>query len=192
MNLNELKDRAYKIAKDHGWHDKELSDETYLMLIITEIAEAVNADRKGKHADVAQFKEWQENSLPLSEETRARRFKEDFEQYIKDSVEDELADVVIRSLDLAGMRGWDLREISYIVFDINETERLIGNLTFAEIAYGICGCIFEDDDSQEAVESILKVVIAYCLWLGIDIEWHIKQKMKYNELRAYKHGNKKY
>ena len=47
MNLNELKDRAYKIAKSHGWHDKELSDETYLMLIITEIAEAVQADRKG-------------------------------------------------------------------------------------------------------------------------------------------------
>ena len=46
MNLNELKDRAYKIAKEHGWHEQELSDETYLMLIITEIAEAVNADRK--------------------------------------------------------------------------------------------------------------------------------------------------
>ena len=48
MNLNELKNRAYKTAKAHGWHDKELSDETYLMLIITEIAEAVNADRAGK------------------------------------------------------------------------------------------------------------------------------------------------
>lgn len=39
MNLNDLKDRAYKIAKAHGWHDQELSDETYLMLIISEIAE---------------------------------------------------------------------------------------------------------------------------------------------------------
>lgn len=46
MNLNELRDCAYLTAKEHGWHDKELSDETYLMLIITEIAEAVQADRK--------------------------------------------------------------------------------------------------------------------------------------------------
>ena len=28
--------------------------------------------------------------------------------------------------------------------------------------------------------------------LGIDLEWHIEHKMKYNELRPYKHGGKKY
>lgn len=192
MNLNKLKDRAYQIACEHGWHEQELSDEHCLMLVITELSEAVNAYRKGKHADISKFKEWQGNSLPLSEETRARRFKEDFEQYIKESVEDELSDVIIRCLDFAGMRGWDLQEISDKVFDVSETGRLIGDLTFAEIAYGICGCIFEGDDSQEAVEGILKVVIAYYIWRGIDIEWYIEQKMKYNELREYKHGNKKY
>ena len=49
-DLNKLRDRAYSIAKAHGFHEKEYSDETYLMLIITEISEAVNADRKGEHA----------------------------------------------------------------------------------------------------------------------------------------------
>ena len=192
MNFNELKDRAYAIAKAHGWHEQELSDEHCLMLVITELSEAVNADRKGKHADVSKFKEWQGNSLPLSEETKTRRFKEDFEQYIKDSVEDELSDVIIRCLDFAGMRGWDLQHVLDNIPDTSKIEEHIGRFTFAEIAYGICGCIFEDDDSQEAVEGILRVVMIYCCWRGIDLEWHVEQKMKYNELREYKHGNKKY
>ena len=192
MNLNELKDRAYKIAREHGWHDEEHSDETYLMLIVTEIAEAVNADRKGKHADVAKFKEWQVHNLPLSEETRTRRFKEDFEQYIKDSVEDELADVVIRCLDFAVMLGFDLQHVMDNVHDTRSTEEYIGDLAFAEIAYGICGNIFLVEDSQKAVYGVLSTVIAYCLWRGIDLEWHIEQKMRYNELRDYKHGGKRY
>ena len=156
MNLNKLKDRAYQIACEHGWHEQELSDEHCLMLVITELSEAVNADRKGKHADISKFKEWQGNSLPLSEETRARRFKEDFEQYIKDSVEDELSDVIIRCLDFAGMRGWDLQEISDKVFDVSETERLIGDLTFAEIAYGICGCIFDRRIYRRSIYAVQK------------------------------------
>ena len=57
-DLNKLRDRAYLIAKSHGFHEKEESDETYLMLIITEIAEAVNADRKGKHADISNWHDW--------------------------------------------------------------------------------------------------------------------------------------
>ena len=45
---NELRDRAYQCACKHGFHDKEYSDKHWLMLIITEISEAVDADRKGK------------------------------------------------------------------------------------------------------------------------------------------------
>ena len=79
MNLNELRDEAYSIAKANGWHEEEHSDEHLLMLVITEIAEAVQADRKNLHADIAKFKEWQGSSLPLSEEARIRGFEEGFE-----------------------------------------------------------------------------------------------------------------
>lgn len=66
MNLNTLRDEAFKIACEHGFHDTELSNEHYLMLVITELSEAVEADRKDRHADIAKFKEWQGNSLSLS------------------------------------------------------------------------------------------------------------------------------
>lgn len=55
MDLNKLRDEAYQIAKEHGWHDKEYSDSHWLMLLITEIAEAVQAHRKGDYADDRSF-----------------------------------------------------------------------------------------------------------------------------------------
>ena len=185
MNLNELRDRAYKTAKAHGWHDKELSDETYLMLIISEIAEAVQADRKGIRPDIEGFKEFVE----AHDETAITYA---FKKYIKGCVEEELADVVIRCLDLAGLHGWDLPDVPEQIHDIKGTEKLIGDLTFAEIAFGICGNIFMIGNIRKVVEGVLWATTAYCYWRGIDIDWHVEQKMRYNELRPYRHGGKAY
>ena len=49
IDLNALRDRAYKTACEHGFHDEELSNEHCLMLVITELSEAIEADRKGKY-----------------------------------------------------------------------------------------------------------------------------------------------
>jgi hypothetical protein len=43
MDLNELRDRAYKTACDHGFHDEELSNEHCLCLVISELMEALEA-----------------------------------------------------------------------------------------------------------------------------------------------------
>lgn len=48
INLNKWRDRAYKTACEHGFHDKELSKEHRLCLVISELMEAVEADRKGR------------------------------------------------------------------------------------------------------------------------------------------------
>lgn len=189
MDLNKLAKEAYETAREHGWNDEEHSNEHGLMLILTEIAEAVNADRKNQYADVAKFKEWQGNSIPYSEETRTRRFNEDFEAFIKNTVEDELADVVIRCLDLAGLRGIDLThaldcmdELSTAAFD---------ECTFTETAYCMCSQVVTGN-TVTAVLSTIDFVFHYCKAKGIDIEWFIAQKMKYNKLRPYRHGDKKY
>ena len=50
--LNALKDRAYKTAVEHGFHEEEKSDAFYLGLVMSEAGEAINADRKGRHADI--------------------------------------------------------------------------------------------------------------------------------------------
>lgn len=189
MNLNKLRDEAYAIAKANGWHNEEHSDSHCLMLVITEIAEAVQADRKNLNADIAKFKEWQGNSLPLSEETRIRRFKEDFEAYIKNSVEDKLSDIVIRCLDLAGLRDFDLKEVIELLKDIESIEEGKGFIDFCYVLSGISTC---DDSTEEKIIGIIAVVLGYCGLTGIDLEFFIETKMKYNRLRSYRHGGKRY
>lgn len=192
MNFDELAQEAFETAKAHGWHDEEQPDETYLMLIMTEIAEAVQADRKDKHADVAKFKEYQTyygTFLP-SEEIRTIRFKEDFETYIKNSVEDELSDVVIRCLDLAGLRNI---EFDYAL-KLMESGMKKVNKAFPVFMYECCADISNGSLATLArrLNVIVAAIICYCKQQDIDIEFFIEQKMKYNRLREYKHGDKKY
>ena len=72
INLDKLRDETYQNAVEHGWHDEDLSDEHFLCLVISELMEAVQAERKGKRSDVVKFNEWQGNNIPFSEETRVR------------------------------------------------------------------------------------------------------------------------
>ena len=50
-DLNELRDKAYKCAVTHGWHEENLSDEHFLCLVISDLMEAVEADRSEKHTN---------------------------------------------------------------------------------------------------------------------------------------------
>lgn len=190
MNLNNLRDEAYSIAKANGWHEEEHSDEHLLMLVITEIAEAVQADRKDKHADIVKFKEWQGNSLPLSEETRIRRFKEDFEAYIKNSVEDELGDVIIRCLDLCCVKELD-------AYTVN-VEFPSGMDGFTDRMYFVCRQLTDriltaDSVTLEFVLSqTMSYIVEHCRRKDIDLYFFIRTKMNYNRLRGYHHGGKRY
>ena len=179
-----MRDKAYQCAVAHGWHEENLSDEHFLCLVISELMEAVEADRKGKHAKVAMFKEWQGNSVPLTEETRKRRFMEYFEAFIKGTVEEELADACIRLLDLAGLRGYDLDSFDYEGSDTED----YSDMTFTESMFRICVYV-TDNFYRDEPFILLNEIFAFCRDRNIDIFWHIKQKIKYNELRPYKHGD---
>lgn len=188
MDLNKLRDEAFETAKAHGWHDEELSDETYLMLIITEISEAVQADRKGRHADAGLFNADVE-TLGMADGYGRDVWKRGFEIYIKNTVEDELADTVIRILDLAGLTGCDLSYVKTLLdLGMNKVKE-----TFPEFMYRVCQSL---TDEIETLRSRLIYgiagIIGYCRQKDIDIEFFIGKKMKYNRQREYKHGNKKY
>ena len=179
MNLNESRDEAYSIAKANGWHEEEHSDEHWLMLIITEIAEAVQADRKNLHADVEAFKKYKE----------IIDFKENFERQIKNTVEDELSDVVIRCLDLAGLRKFDLEEVEALM---EMTESIKEGKGFIDLCYALSGISTCDDSTEQKVIGIIAVVLKYCEFTGIDLPFFIRTKMNYNRLRGYRHGGKRY
>ena len=178
MNLNELRDEAYSIAKANGWHEEEHSDEHWIMLVITEIAEAVQADRKNLHADVEAFKKY-EHTLD---------FKENFERQIKNTVEEELSDVVIRCLDFAGLRSFSL--CSVVTTD-HEFKDYWANMPFFKFAYDSC-CFLINDCAEDAVKTTISSVYRYCRHHSIDLDFFIRTKMNYNRLRGYHHGGRRY
>lgn len=180
INLNELRDRAYKTACEYGFHDKELSNEHLLCLVISELMEAVEADRKGKRADRESFKSSYEDEEPHDDVN----FKYCFEKYIKDTISDELSDAVIRLLDLAGLRNFNLNRFSPV--DVVSREK-----TFTENIYAIVKEIIDRKYSlEEQVNYVIAQVFALANILGVDLLWHINQKMRYNELRPMLNGKR--
>lgn len=63
MNLNELRDKTYKIACEHGFHDTELSNKHFLCQIILGIGWDANKMGKwfwqsNKDRDLVILKNW--------------------------------------------------------------------------------------------------------------------------------------
>lgn len=101
MTLNQLAAdiHAENVAKGFDVTDKPFAQTC--MLIVTEVAEAVEADRIGKYAaaDDAQFMLETCERIPIEGL---------FELRIKDTLEDELTDALMRTLDLMSARGIDI------------------------------------------------------------------------------------
>ncbi len=119
--INELAKQVHENAKSKGFFDSEKNIGEMLCLIHSEVSEALEADRKDRHtkSSIIGVNGWVSNA----------DFKPSFERNVKDTFEDELADVMIRVMDLAAFKG-------------------------------------------------------------IDLEAHIKAKMRYNAMREHKHGKK--
>ena len=183
--LEELQKKIYEIAKSHGWHEAKLSAEHYLCLIMTEMSEAVEADRKNRRAQIEMFK--RESVTQQAPDHIETHWKFCFEQFIKDTVEDEFADIIIRLLDMAqAIHGEKMSWVGYFPYGM----RFNPNKSFSESAWlfvtEVLNCGYMNIfDSVRYIEE-------WANHLGIDIEQHILWKMSYNEMRPYKHGGKKY
>lgn len=112
-------------------------------------------------------------------------------RYLKytDSVEFELADACIRLFDLAGLRGEDIKYIDSFCIP--------SKASFTEYMYALCSMITNPYKSDKGwlsqhISYCLGWIFSWCKVKNIDIMWYIEHKMKYNEFRPYKHGNKKY
>jgi len=123
--IAELSIEIHENARNKGFWDGEVNVGEKLMLIVSEASEALEADRNRCFCD------WSFDEPPILQVDQLDdvSFKEQFEKYVKNKMEDELADIVIRVMDFACFRGMDL-------------------------------------------------------------EWHIKQKMRYNKTRPHMHGKK--
>ena len=193
MNLNKLRDQIHANAASKGFWDNNPSDQHFLMLVITELSEAVEADRKGRRADIQDYKLLSKASI---ERTGNQDYFNEvsFCYHIKDSVEDELADTFIRLLDLFGAREVYLNEDAFDLKTIEEYAATYQGKSFTESVYHIVRFISATSRSIETSavtpEIMLLEILGFAKHLDIDLMWHVEQKIKYNQSRGRMHGKK--
>lgn len=191
IDFNALRDRAYKCACAHGFHNTELINEHFLCLVISELMEAVEADRKNRRFDKEKHKlgEYAECQGWLTTE---EKFINVFNRYIKDTVEDELSDAVIRLLDLAGSLDISLDDIYDLTNEpeYKDWDYVLKEMSFTERMFFLTSILTEDRDIAEVIKASIVTIFLNADLLHIDILWHIEHKMRYNELRENKHGKK--
>lgn len=194
--LNLWADAAYETAGLHGFHDLKYGETYYMGLVLSEVGEIINADRKDKHADLEAY----ETAIKTTE-----NMQQAFETYIKDTVEDEFADVVIRLLDFAGAShvtleyiGKEERDEAFRQsYDYNYS---VANGLLPGLLYGVTGLTYRVKEWRKDHDMLSSILASYVavfdyLFTGSKNEsmlWtYVKLKMVYNMGRP-KYNGKKY
>lgn len=171
--LNELRDKAHAMAREKGWHETEHSDEHWLMLVITEVAEAVEAYRE--HG----FEAWFECPVCGSTMVDCPRGHRGVPKPC--GVGSELADVAIRLLDWAGLRG-----LAFSFCD--DLRALPAEAGFVEECYLVAR---ELADLTEVDQFVLEQLMCLATMAGIDLWAEVDTKMRFNASRPHRHGGKR-
>ena len=107
--MEKLIEKAHGVAKEKGFWDEERNVPEMLMLVVSELSEALEALRKGHYAEpfatavlAKDLNNW-DDSLKDA-------WKNGFEKAVKSSFEDEIADVAIRLFDMCGGLKIDLEK----------------------------------------------------------------------------------
>lgn len=122
--INSLSQAIYEANKEKGFwpKDKDRNIGEALMLITSELSEALEADRKARRANYPAYEDVFESIADEMKDPYGDLAHEcAFKAHIKDTFEDELADAVIRLLDLCGGLGINIGRHIYLKVAFNAT-----------------------------------------------------------------------
>lgn len=184
--LNELKTEIFGNAVAHGFHNEKHTVDHYLGLVLSEIGEAINADRN-PNAPLVTDATLEQAKLLADQSIGGVAFVEFFMSDIKGSVVEELADVAIRILDLAGVMYIKFED-NLEIYDSVWSGTLPDSLfDFAMSLDGLDDEYTDKDDFISCLEDISSIAIHFT---HLDFWQVVRLKMLYNKTRPMLHGKK--
>ncbi len=193
FDFNELAIKIHKNARNKGFWDKHRNEGELFMLIISELGEALESDRKGKNADLVAFDiaiadYFQGETIDLNDKFHRVAWAERFRWYIKDTFQDEIADTVIRILDYAAYDCLDIdlfkwEQLGDFTAEENIGETLMNVVASIHYAYRLV-----EERKELHINSALLQLFHLSRHLNFDLIRHIKLKCDYNETREKLHS----
>lgn len=119
MNINEIAKEIHQNNVEKGfWDDKETKNVgEVLMLCVSELSEALEAHRNGKRANLEAFN----RDIVFASLDDEQAMVESFKKNVKDSFEDEIADTMIRLMDISQGFDFDLEKHIQLKLAYNKT-----------------------------------------------------------------------
>lgn len=185
--INLLAAKIYRANKEKGFwpadhkpggHTRDTGEA--LMLMVEELCEALQADREGITLRSPAFREHADG-------LEGRGYGLMYDAVVKGSKEEELPDIAIRILDFCG--GMNIR-IRTTTEHLKEQALVNPNKKFGTNLMLITCCLtrYYETGTNDSLERALGNTLALADIEGIDMEYWISQKLRYNSLRPYKHG----
>lgn len=182
IDLTELIPRCHEASKANGWWEPRPNAGQQLMLVVSELSEALEADRTGRACNMQRY-------VGKCAALHRAFCPDAFREHIKDSAPDELADAYIRLCDFAGGFGLCIKALSFDPI-------LLMPDNFGEFLLGVTAAVvmveYQANHRERGVSVALSQLAAWCAREGIDLATHIDLKLQYNATRGHKHGGKAY
>lgn len=184
MTIQEAIHKAHNCAKAKGFHSPSPPVPAMLALIITELCEAIQADRSLKYYSQ---KNWTPRALINLADGQDEDFKPIYECFVKDTLQDKLAGACIRIFDLAGALNLNIKKYQLPIKHMDFLSNIMDVITEVALANA-------DPIDKEKLEYRLSCALALISTIAdemqIDLPSHIEAAMKYNRIRKFNHGKK--
>src|SRR5690606_13450196 len=185
---NALRDEVFAINKGNGWHEEKRSYGELIALVHSEVSEALEDYRNGKAVN----KVWYEYKNQDGSIDNVSGFIRNGVLGKPCGIPSELADIVIRILDICGLHTWDIEDymdtkgsISFSLKDLSFVELLTEIHSYLSYSYQELGYY-----RILALCHAIQTVDYICNQNNINLEEIIRVKLEHNKTRGYKHGGK--
>ncbi len=189
MNYKTLPKECFESAKSKGlWDHKDIHQHvTHTLCEVSEMFNAITLKRVANYSKFDHIK------------SKSERFKY-FELNHKDSIEDEASDILISLASMAGFLDINIGIminthsdlITAVALDQENGFILLNRLSnmISSIGDQFYQLHFQKSLVARKINGCIALINTISTYYNIDLEYHVKNKMWYNELRPHFHGKK--